>query len=140
MFTYVSYNFFKYPIMPSFTKRFEIMVAATLEKSLWPSMPKQSNGSCYQESQGPHRTCTLSMAYQTDVVNKQLVYQLSWNNPFPKIFWLLTYRCRGKIYSHVKNNLAYTQLFNSVVKGAPMRSTHADFKNLLRFSSMKIMY
>ena len=37
--------------MPSLTKRFEIMVTATLRKNLGPSMLKRNNDSCLQEDQ-----------------------------------------------------------------------------------------
>ena len=32
-----------------------------------------------------------------------------------------TWRCRGKVYSHVKNNLVYTQLFSLITKGTICR-------------------
>ena len=40
-----------YTFIPNFTKRFEIMVAATLGKILDPPMPKRSNDSYLQENQ-----------------------------------------------------------------------------------------
>ena len=49
------------------------MVAATLGKNLGPPMPKRSNDSYLQENQELYTTCTLSMTYQINVVNKQLV-------------------------------------------------------------------
>ena len=45
--------------MPSLTKRFEIMVAATLRKKLGPSMLKHNDNSCLQKDQEPQATCTL---------------------------------------------------------------------------------
>ena len=69
-------NFQKYTIIICFTKRFEIVVAATLGKILEPPMQKQSNGSHLQENQEPQTTRTLSMICQIDVVNKQLVLHL----------------------------------------------------------------
>ena len=91
------------------------MVAATLEKILRPPMPKRSNDSCLQENQEKSTTCTLSVTCQSDIVNKKLVLQLNWNNLFSKTYWRLTLtcRCRGKIYSHVKNNFIYTLLIYS---------------------------
>ena len=61
---------YKYTIIPSFTKLFQVIVVATLGKNLGPPMPKLSNNSCLPESQGPQITCTLSMTCQIDVVNK----------------------------------------------------------------------
>ena len=45
------------------------------------------------------------MTCQIDVVNKQLVPPLSWNNPFSEtlMVYLQTRICWGKIYYHVKN-------------------------------------
>ena len=73
-------------------KRFEIMVAATLGKNLGLPMPKRSNDSFLQENQELWTTGTLSMTCQINVVKKQLVPLLNWNNPFPKTYWWLTYR------------------------------------------------
>ena len=43
--------------MPSLTKGFEIMVAATLKKNLGHSMPKHNDDySCFQEDQEPEAT------------------------------------------------------------------------------------
>ena len=50
---HIFYNIQKYTIIPSFTKRFEIMVAAALGKNLRPRMSKQSNDSYLQENQEP---------------------------------------------------------------------------------------
>ena len=44
----IFYNIRKYTFIPSFTKRFEIMVAETLGKNLGPPMPKRSNDSYLQ--------------------------------------------------------------------------------------------
>ena len=41
----------KYTFIPNFTKRFKIMVAATLGKNLGPPIPKRSNDSYFQENQ-----------------------------------------------------------------------------------------
>ena len=43
--------FQKYTFIPSFTKRVDIMVAATLGKNLDPPMPKRSNHPYLQENQ-----------------------------------------------------------------------------------------
>ena len=53
------------------------MVAATIGKILEPPMPKRSNDSYLQENQEPETTCTLSMTWQIDVVNKQFVPPLN---------------------------------------------------------------
>ena len=82
---HIFYNIQKYTIIPSFTKRFEIVVAATLRKNLGFPMPKRSNNSYLQENeehslQCTHTLfiqCTLSMTCKIDVVNKQLVPPLN---------------------------------------------------------------
>ena len=74
---HIFYNIQKYTIIPSFTKRFEIMVAATLGKNLGPPILKWSNNSYLQENQELKTTCTHSMTCQIDVVNKQLVPPLN---------------------------------------------------------------
>ena len=48
--SHIFYNIEKYTIIPSFTKRFEIMMAATLGKTLGTPMPKRSNDSYLQEN------------------------------------------------------------------------------------------
>ena len=68
------------------------MVAATPGKNLEPQMPKRSNDSYLHENQEPETTCTFSMTCLIDVVNKQLIPPLNWNNPFSKSYWWLIYR------------------------------------------------
>ena len=63
--------------MSSFTKEFEVIVAATLGKSLGPPILKWSNGSYFQENQELQTTCTLFMTCQIDFVNKELVPPLN---------------------------------------------------------------
>ena len=63
--------------MPRFTKCFEIMVAATLEKNLGSPMPKRSDDSSHQEKEESWTTRTHSMKCQIYVVNKKPVPQLS---------------------------------------------------------------
>ena len=58
---HIFYNIQKYTFTPSFRKRFEIMVAATLEKNLDPPMPKRGKDSYLQENQELLTTCILSM-------------------------------------------------------------------------------
>ena len=70
-------NIQRYTFIPNFTKRFEIMVAATLGKNLGPPMPKRSNDSNLQGNQELKTTCTLSMTCQINVVNKPLVSPLN---------------------------------------------------------------
>ena len=48
---HIFYNIQKYTFIPIFTRRFEIIVAATLGKNLVPPMPKRCNESCLQENQ-----------------------------------------------------------------------------------------
>ena len=79
-------------LYPISQKRFEIMVAATLRKNLGPPMPKRSNASYLQENQELQTKCTLSMTCQINVVNKQHVPPLKWNNPFSKTYWWLNCR------------------------------------------------
>ena len=45
--------------MPSLTKRFEMIVTATLRKNLGPPIPKQNDDSCLQEDQESYSTCTF---------------------------------------------------------------------------------
>ena len=45
--------------MPSLTKRFEMIVTATLRKNLGPPMPKQNDDSCFQEDQESYSICTF---------------------------------------------------------------------------------
>ena len=47
-------------------------MAATLRKNLRPPMLKPNDDSCLQENQELQTTCTLTMTYQIDVVNKQI--------------------------------------------------------------------
>ena len=75
-FFHIFYNIQKYTIMPSFTKHFEVMVEATLGKTLGPPVPKLSNDSYHQENQELYTTCTLSMTFQTDVVKSNLFHRL----------------------------------------------------------------
>ena len=78
MFTlYFFYNIQKYTFIPSFTKCFQIMVAASLGENLGLAMPKRSNDSYLQKNQELCTTCTLSTACQINVVNKQLVPPLN---------------------------------------------------------------
>ena len=53
------------------------MVAATPGENLEPQMPKRSNDSYLHENQEPETTCTFSMTYLIDVVNKQLIPPLN---------------------------------------------------------------
>ena len=55
-------------------------------------MPKRSYGAYLQENQEPLVAYTLSMSCEIDIVNKQLVPPLNWNNLFLKTYWWLTYR------------------------------------------------
>ena len=48
--------------------------------------------------------------------------------------YLQTCRCQGKIYSHLKSNLVYTQFVDSPVKGTLI---YIDVKNFLCFSALK---
>ena len=66
----------KYNILSSFPKHFEIMVPATLGKTLGPPMPKLSNDSNLQENPEPCTTCTLSRTCLIDVVKSNLFYHL----------------------------------------------------------------
>ena len=53
------------------------MVATTLGKNLGAQMPQRDNDTYLHENQKPGTICTLSMTYQIDVVNKQLVPPLN---------------------------------------------------------------
>ena len=48
-----------YTIIPSLTRRFEMMVTATLKKNFGHPMLKQKDDSCSQEDQDSHSTCTF---------------------------------------------------------------------------------
>ena len=48
---HIFHNIQKYTFIPNFTKRFEVMVAETLGKSLGSPMPKRDNYSYLQENQ-----------------------------------------------------------------------------------------
>ena len=74
---HIFYNIQKYNIIPSFTKHFEIIVAATLGKTMGPPMPKLSNNTHLREKQEPYKTCTLSMTSQINVVKSNLFHHLT---------------------------------------------------------------
>ena len=48
-----------YTIIPSLTKRFEMVVTGILRKNLGPPMPKQNDDSCLQGDQESSSTCTF---------------------------------------------------------------------------------
>ena len=107
---YTSYCYFIFSII--FKSTLLYLISQNALRSWWQqllgkiwvfAMPKRSNGSYLQENQELKTTCTLSRACQTNVVNKQLVPPLNWNNPFSKTYWWLTYR-------HVDPEAKYTPM------------------------------
>ena len=63
-------------------------MGATLRKNLGSPMPKPSDDSCLQEAVG---NMHVFVACQIDVVNKQLVSPLSWNDPESETSWGKSY-------------------------------------------------
>ena len=56
---HIFYYILQYTITPSLTKRFEMMVTATIGKNLGPPLSKQNDDPCLQEDQKPYSTCTF---------------------------------------------------------------------------------
>ena len=114
--------------MPRFTKCFEIMVAATLRKKPGISNAKKEQRDLQCQKRAMTYVSRKTKSRRQHALFLWPVKLMLWiSNLFLHLVeitcfqkhtdgYLQTCSCQGRIYSHVKNNLLYTQFVDSAVK------------------------